>query len=78
MAMTRVSIDDVRARLDEIIAGLHPAEEVEITRDDRPIARLVGVQVPEKRPRRLGTGIGKIFIIAEDDDHLKDFEDYMP
>jgi antitoxin (DNA-binding transcriptional repressor) of toxin-antitoxin stability system len=76
--MTRVSIADAQARLDEIIAGLHPSEEIEITRGDRPIARLVAIEPTPKRPRRLGTGIGKIFIISEDDDHLKDFEDYMP
>ena len=76
--MTSIPIEDAKSRLDEIIAGLHPTEEVEITRDDRPVARLVGVQPPAKRQRKLGTGIGKIFIVSEDDEHLKDFEDYMP
>jgi antitoxin (DNA-binding transcriptional repressor) of toxin-antitoxin stability system len=76
--MTRNSIVDVRARLDEIIAGLRPTEEVEITQSDRPVARLVGIQLPPKEPRRLGTGIGKVFVVAEDDEHLKDFEDDMP
>ncbi len=76
--MTRVSIEDAQARLAEIVAGLRPTEEVEITRDARPVARLVGIAPPPNRQRRLGTGIGKIFIISEDDEHLKDFEDYMP
>ena len=28
-------------------------------------------------PRRPGSAVGKFFILAEDDEHLADFEEYM-
>jgi antitoxin (DNA-binding transcriptional repressor) of toxin-antitoxin stability system len=73
----RVPIGEAQARLGEIIAELRPSEEIEITQEDRPIARLVYVPPPPKGPRVPGSAIGKIFIISDDDEHLKDFKDYM-
>lgn len=29
-------------------------------------------------PRRPGSAVGKFFILAEDDEHLADFKEYMP
>jgi hypothetical protein len=29
------------------------------------------------RPRQFGSGAGKLIILSEDDEHLKDFEEYM-
>ena len=75
--MTSIPIEEAKARLDEIIAGLVPGEEIEITKDDRPVARLVGELPPLREPRKPGSAIGKIFIISDDDEHLKDFKEYM-
>ena len=30
-----------------------------------------------RKPRRPGSAKGKLVILAEDDEHLKDFKDYM-
>jgi prevent-host-death family protein len=39
--MSTVTIEDAKARLSELIEQLHPGEEVIITRDQKPVARLV-------------------------------------
>ena len=76
--MQTVPVEQAAGRLAEIIERLAPGEEVVITRDDQPVARLVGeTQKPQPRPRP-GLGKGMITVVADDDEHLKDFAEYMP
>lgn len=75
--MFSIPLEDAQARLDEIIAGLLPGEEIEITKDNQPVARLIGELPPLREPRKPGSAIGEIFIISDDDEHLKDFAEYM-
>ncbi len=75
--MPTLTIDDVQSRLPEIIAALPPGEELIITRDGRAIATLV-TQNPAKPTPVFGSCRGMLTILAEDDDHLKDFAEYMP
>ena len=76
--MPPVSIEDAQARLKDLIAQLRPGEEVVITQDDRPVARLTA-EVPQvKPPRRLGTLKGTVLYMAPDfDAPLDDFKEYM-
>jgi antitoxin (DNA-binding transcriptional repressor) of toxin-antitoxin stability system len=59
---------------------LAPGEEAVITEDHRPVARLVSEALKPKTGLRPSPALGKGFItvIADDDEHLKDFEEYMP
>ena len=57
---------------------LGSGEELLITRNEQPVAKLVGQQRPIRKPRRPGSAKGKLVILAEDDEHLKDFKDHMP
>lgn len=72
--MSEISLQEAQSKLAELIAGLKPGEEVEITQDSRTVARLVG----EKRQRQFRLGQGKLTILQEDDEHLEGFKDYMP
>jgi prevent-host-death family protein len=74
--MKTVTLQEAQSRLAEIIDHLAPGEEIVITRDNRPVARLVA----ERKQPRPGPGLckGMISVVADDDEHLKDFEDYMP
>ena len=75
-----ISIDEAQARLRELIQALAPGEVVIITENDEPVAKLVS-QSPEPRPGLHpppGLGKGFITVVSDDDDHLKDFEEYMP
>jgi antitoxin (DNA-binding transcriptional repressor) of toxin-antitoxin stability system len=75
--MMTITIEEAQARLPQLIDQLAPGEELVITKDSRPIAQLIGLPVEKPRPIP-GRGRGKLIIISEDDEHLKDFEDYMP
>ena len=77
--MTTVSIHEARTKLAELIHGLQAGEEVIITDNDQPVARLVAVPgVPQRKPRQPGTAKGVLLIHVEDDTHLDDFKEYMP
>jgi prevent-host-death family protein len=71
------TIEEAQAKLSELIDKLAPGEEVIITRNEQPVAKLVGQQRPIRKPRRPGSAKGKLVILAEDDEHLQDFKDYM-
>ncbi len=72
-----VSLTEAQAKLPEIIGNLDPGEEVVITQDQRPVARLL--PVPSQAPRKLGTMRGTVTYMAPDfDAPLDDFSEYMP
>jgi antitoxin (DNA-binding transcriptional repressor) of toxin-antitoxin stability system len=75
--MMTITIEEAQARLPQLIDQLAPGEELVITRDSRPIAQLVGL--PAEMPRPIpGRCKGMLTIVSEDDEHLKDWEEYMP
>ena len=76
--MSTVTLEEAQAKLPELIAHLAVGEELIITRDQRPVARLSAEPLPAQKPRSPGTAKGMLTIVAEDDEHLKDFEEYMP
>jgi prevent-host-death family protein len=73
-AMSTMTIEEAQAKLSEVIDKLAPGEEVIITRNAQPVAKLVGQQRPSRKPRRPGSAKGKLVILAEDDEHLQDFQ----
>jgi prevent-host-death family protein len=75
--MTTITIEEAQGKLAQLIDQLAPGEELVITRNARPIAQLVGLPAEKPHPIR-GRGRGKFVILSEDEDHLKEFEDYMP
>jgi prevent-host-death family protein len=78
--MTTVTIQEAQAKLSDLIHQLTPGEEVVITENNAPVAKLVS-ELPKPKPSlRPPPGLGKGFItiISDDDEHLKDFEEYMP
>lgn len=75
--MQTITLEEAQGHLAEIIDKLTPGEEVVITRGDRPVATLSGT--PGEGPRPLtGRGRGMLTVLAEDDEHLGDFAEYMP
>ena len=75
---TTITLEEAQAKLRDVIAHLPPGGEVAITDGDQVVARIVGAgRSPRQRP---GPGLAKgmISIVADDDEHLKDFAEYMP
>ena len=69
-----VDIDVATASLAEIIAGLKPDDEVEIIHNQRTVARIVP---PKRHTPQFGSCKGMLTIVSDDDEHLKDFAEYM-
>ena len=72
-----VTLTQAQADLATLIHQLPPDGEVVITENDRPVARLVAELPPPPKRREPGLAKGMITILEDDDEHLKDFEEYM-
>jgi prevent-host-death family protein len=71
--MSTVPIHEAGPRLSELIHRLKPGDEVIITENNQPVAKLIGQAPAVCQPRRRGSAKGKFVIHAEDDEHLEDF-----
>jgi antitoxin (DNA-binding transcriptional repressor) of toxin-antitoxin stability system len=77
VTMPEVTIEEAVAQLPHLIEQLGNSDcEVVITRDQQPVAKLVGV--PKNRPRpRFGSASGQVVIHADFDAPIEDFADYQ-
>lgn len=78
--METITIQEAQIHLLEIIHRLAPGQEVVITENETPVARLVPTHTPAGPSRRqLGTLRGTVVHVAPDfDAPLIDFQEYMP
>jgi prevent-host-death family protein len=72
-----VTIEQAQASLQELVDRTARGEKVLITRDNKAVAELVPVTADRPVPKP-GFAKGVLTIIADDDEHLEDFKDYMP
>ncbi len=75
--MSWVTIEEAQAHLPELIEKLTLGEEVVITKNHQPVAQLTSL--PSDQPRPVpGRCQGMLTILSEDDEHLKDWAEYLP
>lgn len=75
--MTTVTIEEAQTKLPDLIHQLQPDEEVVITENSQPVARLIATK-PSRPVRKLGTLKGTVLCMAPDfDAPLEDFKEYM-
>ena len=75
-----ITIEEAQAKLKELIHQLAPGEEVIITENQQPVAKLVSEQPTVTKPPRPGPGLckGMITYMAPDfDAPLEDMKEYM-
>ncbi|HEV3263067.1 MAG TPA: hypothetical protein VG013_39905 [Gemmataceae bacterium] len=73
-----IALADVQAQLSEILDRMHPGEQLFVTGSDGHIlATFIKEAPPRTTPRQPGSAVGKLVILAEDDEHLQDFDDYL-
>ena len=75
--MAIITIEEIRAKLDEVIHGLTSGEEVVITENNRPVAKLIAATPPPRKVPKLGTQRGSVLSMEHFDDPLDDFKEYM-
>ena len=73
-----ITVEEAQTKLTELVAKLGAGEEILFTQNEQPVAKLVGQRPVGRAPRVPGNCKGMITLAVEDDEHLKDFEDYMP
>ena len=75
--MANVNLDDAKAHLGELIAGLHPGEHLMILQEGEPVATLIRTQ-PKRWPCKAGSAKDTHHWMAPDfDAPLEDFREYM-
>lgn len=73
-----LTLQEAQLKLSELVHSLSKGQEVAITEGNQILARLVGERTPEPKPRVPGNCRGMITLLVEDDEHLRDFAEYMP
>jgi antitoxin (DNA-binding transcriptional repressor) of toxin-antitoxin stability system len=74
---TTVSMEEAQADLPELVSRLAGGEELIITVDQKPVAKLIRENPVARKRRKPGNCKGMMTIVSDDDEHLKDFEEYM-
>jgi antitoxin (DNA-binding transcriptional repressor) of toxin-antitoxin stability system len=75
--MHTATVEEVQSRLPELLNQMGSNGEVVIVSDGKPVGRLMPPPLTPGVPI-LGRGKGKLIHYIEDDEHLRDFEEYMP
>lgn len=75
--MPTVTLEEAQAHLPDLIAQLQPGSPLLITQQEKTVARLIAEEKPPRHPRKAGNCKGMIVIIEDDDEHLRDFAEYM-
>jgi len=73
--MSTVTLDIAQANLSDLIEDAIHGKEVFITKDGKPLVKLVPVSQPKSRPV-FGSAKGQISISDDFDAPLEDFQDY--
>lgn len=74
--MQTVTLEEAQSQLAKLIAQIGDGENVVITQDDKPIAKLVPIDTQKPR-RQAGTAKGMVWMAPDFDEPLEDFKDYM-
>ena len=73
-----ITVDEAQATLKKLISQLAPGEEVVITDNQQPVAKLIATPRTPRKPRQPGTLRGTVLYMAPDfDAPLEDFKEYM-
>ncbi len=76
--MPTVTVEEAQSKLTELIHHLTPGEEVVISENNQPVARLIAAAPPQRKPRQPGTLKGTVLYMAPDfDAPLDEFKEYM-
>lgn len=73
-----ITVEEAQTKLKELIGNLAPGEEVIITDNQRPVAKLVATPASQPKPRQPGTLRGTVLYMAPDfNAPLEEFREYM-
>ncbi|MEB3174690.1 MAG: DUF2281 domain-containing protein [Cyanobacteriota bacterium] len=71
--MVKLDIGQAKLRLSKLLDLAIEGEEILITQDEKPIAKIS----PIKKPLKRGSAKGKVWMSEDFDQPLEDFQEYM-
>jgi prevent-host-death family protein len=74
--MPHIDVAQAKRELDRLLERVSHGEEVLITKDNQPIARLTAPS-PKRKQRQFGSVEGEIWMSDDFDAPLDDFQEYM-
>ncbi len=74
--MHKINIDDTKANLIDLIKEVIQGEEVIITKENKPLAKLIPISEVPPKPQ-FGSAKGLITMSEDFDEPLDDFKEYM-
>ena len=77
MNVPTVTIQEAQAQLSNLIHRLNDGEELVITENNQPVAKLARTEPGQQWPCKAGSAKGKIHMAADFDQALEDFKEYM-
>ncbi len=75
--MPTVTIQEAQAQLADLIHQLKPGDELVITENNEPVAKLVRIEQKKEWPCKAGSAKGKLWMAPDFDEPLEDFKEYM-
>ncbi len=75
--LATITVEETQISLKDLIDQVAAGQEIIITRNQQPFVRLKGEPIKKRQPRKAGSAKGMLMILQDNDDHLKDFEEYM-
>ena len=72
-----IALEEVKISRNDLINQVAAGQEIIITENNQPMTMLVSVPSKKRQPRKAGNAKGMLVILQDDDEHLKDFEEYM-
>ncbi len=71
--MTKLDVSQAKSNLSKLLDLAIKGEEIIITQDNKPVAKIS----PIKRPLKRGTAKGKVWMGDDFDEPVEDFKNYM-
>jgi antitoxin (DNA-binding transcriptional repressor) of toxin-antitoxin stability system len=75
--MQTVTLQEAQSHLPDLIHNLSPGDELVITENNQPVARLSRSEPKAQWPCKAGSAKGKIWMAPDFDAPLEEFKEYM-
>ena len=74
--MSQIELTEAQEQLAQLVLAAQNGEEIVITQNNQPIAKIVAIPLPKKRIEP-GSAQGLIWMADDFDAPLEDFKEYM-
>ena len=75
--MHTITIQEAQAQLADLVHRLSAGEEIVITENDEPVAKLARIDPKKQWPCKAGSAKGKLWMAPDFDEPLEEFKEYM-